>query len=217
MIGHARTRSVNGHAIGLGIDARREHERAIVHKHLDRRGIANNAHVTNLVDGLPAHGTTAAGRSATLIGKSHLKARGQLAIGGHKRQLQLAINGRGKRVVDTVNNNVKAGIAVNPNVNKDIFSGINRVKAQLMSADGKPRLFVFSSCVNLIREFKTYSWGAGDLPKKYDDHALDELRYYLQSKPRPCSPSSLPEPSAITRDKLRLSRKAVFERLNNLC
>ena len=86
-----------------------------------------------------------------------------------------------------------------------------------MSADGKPRLFVFSSCVNLIREFKTYSWGAGDLPKKYDDHALDELRYYLQSKPRPCSPSSLPEPSAITRDKLRLSRKAVFERLNNLC
>lgn len=111
----------------------------------------------------------------------------------------------------------EAGIAVNPNVNKDIFSGINRVKAQLMSAEGKPRLFVFSSCVNLIREFKTYSWGAGDLPKKYDDHALDELRYYLQSKPRPCSPSSLPEPSAITRDKLRLSRKAVFERLNNLC
>ena len=103
MIGHTRTRSANGHAIGLGIDARREHERAIVHKHLDRRDIANNAHVTNLVDGLPAHGATAAGRSATLIAKSHLKARGQLALGGHKRQLQLAINGRGNCAVDTVN------------------------------------------------------------------------------------------------------------------
>ena len=68
MIVHARTRSVNGHAIGIGIDARREHERAIIHKYLDRRDIANNAHVTNLVDGLPAHSTTAAGRSATLIG-----------------------------------------------------------------------------------------------------------------------------------------------------
>ena len=113
MIVHARTRGVNGHAIGLGIDARRKHERAVVHKHLDRRDIADNAHVTNLVDGLPAHGATAAGRSATFIGKSHLKARGQLALGGHKRQLQLAINDRGKYAVDTVDNNVKAGIAGN--------------------------------------------------------------------------------------------------------
>lgn len=113
MVVYVRTRGVNGHAIGLGIDARRKHERAIVHKHLDRGDIANNAHVTNLVDGLPAHGTTAAGRSATLIGKSHLKARGQFVLGGHKRQVQLAINSRGKRVVDTVNNNVKAGIAGN--------------------------------------------------------------------------------------------------------
>ena len=113
MVGHIRAQSVNGHAIGLGIDARRKHERAIVHKHLDRRDIANNAHVAHLVDGLPAHGTTAAGRSATLIGKSHLKARGQFALGGHKRQLQLAINNRGKRAVDTVDNNVKAGIAGN--------------------------------------------------------------------------------------------------------
>lgn len=113
VIGHARTRSVNGHAIGLGIDACRKHERAIIHKHLDRRDIADNAHVTNLVDGLPTYSTTAAGRSAALIGKSHLKTRGQFSLGGYKRQLQLAINSRGKRAVDTVNNNVKAGIAGN--------------------------------------------------------------------------------------------------------
>ena len=107
MIGHFCARGVNGHAIGLGVDARREHERAIVHKHLDRRDITDNAYVTNLVDGLPAHGTAATGRSATLIGKSHLKARGQFALSGHKRQLQLAINGRGKRAVDTVDNTSK--------------------------------------------------------------------------------------------------------------
>ena len=83
----------------------------------DRRDIANNAHVAHLVDGLPAHGTTAAGRSATLIGKSHLKARGQFALGGHKRQLQLAINDCGKCAVDTVDNNVKSRCRWQPPTN----------------------------------------------------------------------------------------------------
>ncbi|MDE6294219.1 MAG: terminase family protein, partial [Clostridiales bacterium] len=45
------------------------------------------------------------------------------------------------------------GILADTRVNKDLFSGINRVKQYLMT-DGTPRLFVFDCCVNLIRELK---------------------------------------------------------------
>lgn len=76
-------------------------------------------------------------------------------------------------------------ILVNPNVNKDVFSGIQRVKSYFRNADGKAKIFIFKNCVNLIRELKTYRWGAGDQPIKKDDHAVDELRYYIMSKPEP--------------------------------
>ena len=65
------------------------------------------------------------------------------------------------------------------------------------------RLYIFASCVNLIREMKNYFWGEGENPIKKDDHALDELRYYIMSKP------DIPkkEMSEIARDKARLIRK----------
>lgn len=97
------------------------------------------------------------------------------------------------------------GIAANPNVNKDLFAGISRVKSYLKSADGRSRLFIFSSCVNLIRELKTYHWGEGDRPVKTDDHSLDELRYYLMSRPENKAPK--PEKTEIQKDKERLYRK----------
>ncbi|MBO5525402.1 MAG: terminase family protein [Clostridia bacterium] len=75
------------------------------------------------------------------------------------------------------------GILVDTNVNKDLFSGIARVKSYLRRDNGTPNLYIFSSCVNLIREMKGYFWGSGDRPVKKDDHALDELRYYLMKKP----------------------------------
>ena len=31
----------------------------------------------------------------------------------------------------------------------------------------------------MIREIKGYFWGNDDAPTKKDDHAMDELRYYL--------------------------------------
>ncbi len=69
------------------------------------------------------------------------------------------------------------GIAVCPGVNKDVASGINIVKGYL----SQKKLFIFKSCVNMIREIKGYVWGEGESPKKTDDHAMDELRYYLSS------------------------------------
>ena len=102
------------------------------------------------------------------------------------------------------------GIKVNPCVNKDLFSGIARVKQYLKPAAGKPRLYVFKNCVNLIRELKSYRWGDGDAPKKTDDHALDELRYYLMTKPENSPPKR--EKSLIEKDKERLFRKILNER-----
>ncbi len=75
------------------------------------------------------------------------------------------------------------GILVNPYVNKDMFSGINRVKSYIKNASGVRKLFIFKNCVNMIREIKSYFWGNTDLPIKKDDHAMDDLRYYIMSRP----------------------------------
>ena len=78
---------------------------------------------------------------------------------------------------------VENGINVNTNVNKDLLSGISRVKSYLKNSKNEVKLYIFSNCVNMIREIKGYFWGNGDLPVKRDDHAMDELRYYIMSRP----------------------------------
>ena len=93
------------------------------------------------------------------------------------------------------------GVAANPHVNKDMFAGIARVKEYFKSN----RLFIFSSCVNMIREIKGYCWKDSDTPFKKDDHALDELRYFIMSRPEKSPPEA--EKSAVQLDKERLIRK----------
>ena len=97
------------------------------------------------------------------------------------------------------------GINVNPKVNKDLFSGIQKVKSYLKNANGRRRLFIFKTCTNLIRELKNYMWGDCDTPVKKDDHCLDELRYYIMSKPENAPPK--PYKSDIQKDKERLYRQ----------
>ncbi|MBQ4049586.1 MAG: terminase family protein [Clostridia bacterium] len=87
------------------------------------------------------------------------------------------------------------GIAVCPKVNKDVTAGIHIVKRFL----GEKKLFIFKTCTNMIREIKGYVWGEGESPKKVDDHAMDELRYYLAS----LVPKKKTE-SEIARDKQKL-------------
>lgn len=108
-----------------------------------------------------------------------------------------------KNVVDLFYEN---GIIVNPNVNKDVLSGISKVKSYLKNISGKSRLFIFSCCKNLIREFKTYRWSGSDSPVKKDDHALDELRYYIMSL----------EPIKVRRKKspIELDKEKLIKRLN---
>ena len=97
------------------------------------------------------------------------------------------------------------GILVDPKVNKDVFAGIAQVKSFLSPKSSSPNLYIFSNCTNMIREFKTYFWGSGDSPRKVDDHAMDELRYYLMSVPRrPVLRRE--EPTDVQKDKARRIR-----------
>lgn len=100
-------------------------------------------------------------------------------------------------------------ILTNPKVNKDLFSGISVVKSYLKNANGVPRLFIFKNCVNMIREIKSYWWGDGDNPIKKDDHSLDELRYYLMTKPNACFQKI--EKTEIQRDKEKMARKLKYK------
>ncbi len=97
------------------------------------------------------------------------------------------------------------GILVNPKVNKDIFSGIAQVKSYLNCKNGLPNLYIFKGCTNMIREIKGYFWGSGENPEKKDDHAMDELRYYLMTRPKNAPPA--PERSEVSRDKDRRIRR----------
>lgn len=97
------------------------------------------------------------------------------------------------------------GILVNPKVDKDLFSGISRVKSYLRDGMGRTKLFIFASCINMIRELKSYFWSDKDIPIKKDDHCLDELRYYIMSKPKNIPP--VKPKSRIELDKEKLIRR----------
>ena len=106
------------------------------------------------------------------------------------------------------------GIAANPNVNKDLFSGIARVKSYLKRGNGFGDLFIFSCCPHMIAEIKGYFWGRDDAPVKRNDHAMDELRYYLMTKPHNAPVPA--EKSAVQKDKeRRLARLSSFHRGRN--
>jgi phage terminase large subunit len=54
-----------------------------------------------------------------------------------------------------------------------------------IQGDGKPRLTVDPSCVNVINEFESYTWKPEkDEPVKENDHAMDAVRY-LQEATKP--------------------------------
>ena len=103
------------------------------------------------------------------------------------------------------------GIVANPKVNKDLFAGIARVKEYFKSN----KIFIFKNCVNMIREIKGYWWGDGDVPKKKDDHSLDELRDYVMSKPdnvRPKTPlTEIQKDKEMRIRKLARGKKRKYE------
>jgi hypothetical protein len=83
-----------------------------------------------------------------------------------------------------------AGLGINCTpANKSILQGIDALRALMMvQANGKPKLRVFKTCLNLIKELPSYRWPEGtsgrnpaDMPLDKDNHALDALRYAIFS------------------------------------
>ena len=70
---------------------------------------------------------------------------------------------------------------------KAVAIGLQKVaKRLIIQGDGKPRLIVFDTCKNVIREIEKYAWAANksgmikkEEPVKADDHAMDALRYMI--------------------------------------
>lgn len=69
--------------------------------------------------------------------------------------------------------------------NNAVNDGIQRTKARFkVQADGRPRLSISPSCVNVMAELESYTWkegktGTQDEPEKINDHAMDALRYVV--------------------------------------
>ena len=60
----------------------------------------------------------------------------------------------------------------------------------------------------MIREIKGYFWGNEDAPIKKDDHAMDDLRYYIMNRPENKLPGK--KKTEIQKDKEKLIRKSKF-------
>ncbi len=80
--------------------------------------------------------------------------------------------------------------------NNDVSYGIDRVKTLLKPSGrlGKPSLYIFNNCTNLIDEMVKYRWkelapgqestsNQKEEPVKKQDHAVDALRYAICSRP----------------------------------
>lgn len=97
-------------------------------------------------------------------------------------------------------------ILVNTKVNKSLL-GLQMVRKYICDANGVRKLFIFKNCINMIREIKSYSWGSDEAPIKKDDHAMDELRYYIMSKTPPQQEKQPLSPTLKYKQKLISSLK----------
>ena len=62
----------------------------------------------------------------------------------------------------------------------DVLKGINRVCEALKNGE----IFISPDCRDAIREFSAYRWDNDirrDAPKKENDHAMDDIRYFVQT------------------------------------
>ena len=61
-----------------------------------------------------------------------------------------------------------------------VLTGIRQVSEALQ----QDRLRFSAGCSDILREFGQYCWkedSAGDVPKKENDHAMDDMRYFVST------------------------------------
>lgn len=104
-------------------------------------------------------------------------------------------------------------IVCNPSVNKSKYVGIERVKQYLTPRPTRenpeilmPKLFIKRRCRMMINEFGRYAYEAdSNEPKKINDHAMDELRYFIMNRPESYQQPKA-EMSLIQKHKASLSK-----------
>lgn len=106
--------------------------------------------------------------------------------------------------------------------NKSVSTGIDRVKTYLKpDSRGKPRLYIFDTCVNTLDEIAQYQWDTQPVgqqgkknekeqPRKVHDHAMDALRYLCMTMPE--ATAKQPDPLS----KLGSLERALFKDLTRL-
>ena len=98
--------------------------------------------------------------------------------------------GTGKSIADIWRDN---GFPVTRARNSRV-AGWQNVKQYLRDDEGKPHLFVFNTCTNLIRTFPLQQHDKKhpeDMDTTLEDHALDSLRYLLAVRPIGAKPPKL--------------------------
>lgn len=89
--------------------------------------------------------------------------------------------------------------------NNEVTAGIDKVKSymKVSDKDGTPSIFIFETCSNLLDEIAQYRWkelnpqqegrsNQREEPVKYNDHAVDALRYLIMGLPE--APTHKPDP-----------------------
>lgn len=87
-----------------------------------------------------------------------------------------------------------------------VLDGIGAIQNRLkVAGDGRARLTVAPSCVNMANEFESYQWTEGkDAPRKECDDAADAIRYLHDAL------SSAPAPAVMPSAYVNVRRTAAF-------
>lgn len=95
-------------------------------------------------------------------------------LAGSRRIEALIIDPSAASFIETVRRHGKYKIIKADN---DVLKGINFVCQALKNDE----IFFYPCCADTIREFSVYRWDNGikrDAPKKENDHAMDDIRYF---------------------------------------
>lgn len=99
------------------------------------------------------------------------------ALAGGREITALVIDPSAASFIETVRRHGKFRIIKADN---DVLSGINRVCTALKEGE----IFFSPLCADTLREFSVYRWDNDikrDAPKKENDHAMDDIRYFVHT------------------------------------
>ena len=100
-----------------------------------------------------------------------------LRLAGDREIKALIIDPSAASFIQTVKRNNRYRVIKADN---DVLKGINQVCQVLKNNE----IFISPHCTDTIREFSLYQWDNGikkDAPKKENDHAMDDIRYFVST------------------------------------